>query len=390
MMYMGDVENASPNFEIISFFGKKTAMRFVVLGETDAVTFPEGDTAMKRLISLLLILLLCLPCMAGAEELSYIEEDIPSEPQWTAILRVQTRLRRVKDMNSRDWMSRAEPDDVLDVYYWTEEWCVCGFNGDIGYVPTDRLTEFRSLTGALLPGSTPLDGIATMTQDVFLEVSKYSGNDVRVGDLLCVQESGLVPMMRLTTTLPEGSFTFEPFVPAKEAQPGDAVYGFTTFYNKSLGGSRPANRDFNIELAVERLQGVTIQPGGKFSFNEYCGPYKKSNGYAYAKNVSQDGYGYGGGVCQVSTTIFCAIGGIDYTLDEWQLHSYAGVKYVPRNLDAAVASSRDFSFYNNEAYALDMQVLAQDGVLTVILRRSAEEPAEEPVVTEVEEASEPA
>lgn len=347
---------------------------------------------MKWLILLLLTLLLCLPCAAGAEDLSYLEEKIPSEPQWTAVLRVQTRLRRVKDMNSRDWMARAEPKDVLDVYFWTEEWCICGFKGDIGYVPTDRLTEFRSLTGALLPGSTPVEGIATITQDVFLEVSKYSGNDVRVGNLLCVQESGLVPMMRLTTTLPAGSFTFEPFVPAEEAKPGDAVYGFTTFYNASLGGSRPDNRDFNIELAVERLQGVTIQPGGKFSFNEYCGPYRKSNGYAYAKNVSKDGYGYGGGVCQVSTTIFCAIGGISHTLDEWQLHSYAGVKYVPRNLDAAVASSRDFSFYNNEAYPLDMQVLAQEGVLTVILRRAGErEPvAEDTVIVELAEIIPPA
>lgn len=348
---------------------------------------------MKWLISLLLILVLCLPCMALAENLSYIEEDIPDEPQWTAVLRVLTRLRRVKDLNSQDWMARAEPKDVLDVYYWTEEWCVCGFDGDIGYVPTARLTEFRSLTGALLPGSTPVEGIATMTEDVFLEVSKYSGNNVRAGNLLCVQKNGLVPMMRLTTRLPEGSFTFEPFVAPDSAKPGDAVYGFTTFYNASLGGNRPANRDFNIELAVERLQGVIIQPGEKFSFNAYCGPYKKSNGYAYAKNVSQDGYGYGGGVCQVSTTIFCAIGGIDYTLDEWRLHSYVGVKYVPRNLDAAVASSRDFSFFNNEKFPIEMQVLAQDGVLTVILRHAAEEAApavtEEPVVVEVEEIPNP-
>ncbi len=348
---------------------------------------------MKRLIALLLLMMLCLTCAAGAEKPSFIEEDIPDEPQWEALLRVQTRLRRVKNMNSKDWMSRAEKGDILDVYYWTDKWCICGFNGDIGYVPTDRLTEFRSLTGALLPGSTPLEGIATMTAETFLEVEKYSGNTIHVGDLLCVQENGLVPMMRLTTTLPEGSFTFEPFVPAEESKPGDALYGFTTFYNASLGGNRPANRDFNIELAVERLQGVIIQPGEKFSFNAYCGPYKKSNGYAYAKNVSQDGYGYGGGVCQVSTTIFCAIGGIDYTLDEWRLHSYVGVKYVPRNLDAAVASSRDFSFFNNEKFPIEMQVLAQDGVLTVILRHAAEEAApavtEEPVVVEVEEIPNP-
>lgn len=326
----------------------------------------------KWLIFLMLVLLCGLPCMVVAEQPSYIEETIPDEPQWTAEMRVLTRIRKVKNMNSQDWLGRVEAGEVVNVYYWSEKWCVCEFKGDIGYLPTDRLWAFRQLTDALLPASTPVEGVATMTEEAFLEVSKYSGNALKVGDVLCVQENGLVPMMRLTTTLPADSFTFEPFVPAEEAKPGDAVYGFTTFYNASLGGKYPENRDFNIELAVERLQGVTIQPGEKFSFNALCGPYKKSNGYAYAKNVSQDGYGYGGGVCQVSTTIFCAIGGIDHTLDEWQLHSYNGVKYVPRNLDAAVATSRDFSFYNNEAFPLDMQVLAQEGVLTVILRRSAE------------------
>lgn len=342
---------------------------------------------MKRILFVILILSMLLSVASALEKPAYIEEDIPDVPQWTAENRVQTRIRKVKDMKSKDWLGRVEVTERVNVYWWSEEWCVCEFEGDIGYMPTERLWNFVQLTDTLLPASTPVEGIATMTEDVFLSVEKYSGNTALTGSLLCVQENGLVPMMRLTTMLPEGSFTFEPFVPAEEAQPGDAVYGFTTFYNADLGGRLPENRDFNLELAVERLQGITIESGGKFSFNEHCGPYKKSNGYLKAKNVSKDGYGYGGGVCQVSTTIFCAIGGIEYTLDEWQLHSYAGVKYVPRNLDAAVASSRDFSFYNNEAFALDMQVLAQEGVLTVILRRASEADAE-PVVVELTELDE--
>lgn len=340
---------------------------------------------MKRLAFLFLMLCMLVPVMALAvEKPDYIEEDIPDVPQWTAENRVLTRIRKVKDMNSKDWLTRVQVTDRVNVYWWSEEWCICEFKGDIGYMLTERLWNFVQVADSLLPASTPVEGIATMTEEVFLSVDKYSGNTAQVGHQLCVQESGLVPMMRLTTMLPEGSFTFEPFVPAEEAKPGDAIYGFTTFYNADLGGRLPENRDFNLELAAERLQGITIQPGEKFSFNEHCGPYKKSNGYLKAKNVSQDGYGYGGGVCQVSTTIFCAIGGIEYTLDEWQLHSYAGVKYVPRNLDAAVSTYRDFSFFNNEAFALDMQVMAQEGVLTVVFRRAAEA-GEEPVIVELTE-----
>lgn len=327
---------------------------------------------MKKLLLLMLLLCLLPATVVALEKPDYIEEDIPSEPQWTAENRVQTRIRKVKDMKSKDWLGRVEVTNRVNVYWWSETWCICEFGGDIGYMPTERLWNFVQVADSLMPGSTPVEGVATIKEDVFLSVESYSGNNVRAGQQLCVQESGLVPMMRLTTMLPEGSFTFEPFVPAEEAQPGDAIYGFTTFYNADLGGRYPENRDYNLELAAERLQGVTIQPGGKFSFNEHCGPYWKSNGYLKAKNVSKDGYGYGGGVCQVSTTIFCAVGGIDYTLDEWQLHSYAGVKYVPRNLDAAVSTYRDFSFINDEAFPLDMQVLAQDGVLTVIFRRGAE------------------
>lgn len=285
--------------------------------------YQKGTLYMKRLLACLLLVLM-LPWSALAEELSYIKEELPDAPQWTAEMRTKTRIRKVKDMDSRKWLGLVPEDAVVNVYLWTADWCVCEYKGDIGYLPSNRLWAFRKLTDALLPGSTPVEGIATMTQEAFLEVKKYSGNSLQVGDLLCVQENGLVPMMHLTTSLPEGSYTFEPFVSPDDAQPGNAIYGFTTFYNDDLGGKLPENRVFNINLAVERLQGVVIQPGGKFSFNAYCGPYTKANGYLKAKNVSSDGYGYGGGVCQFSTTIFCAIGGIDYTLDEWQLHSFYG------------------------------------------------------------------
>ncbi len=332
---------------------------------------------MKKWFCILLMLL--LPVLGLAEETEkpeplpipeHITEEIPAYPQWTAEVRKLTRIRKVKNMNSKDWLGRVPMNAIVNVYYWDGEWAVVEYKGDIGYFPEDRLWAYRKIADSLLPAATPVEGVATLTQDIHLEVEGYKGgNDAKTGTLIAAQQNGLLPMMRSTTTLPEGSFTFAPFVKPEESQPGDVLYAFTTFYNASLGGKYPENRDFNIELAVERLQGVSIGAGEKFSFNQYCGPYTKANGYKKAKNVSNDGYGYGGGVCQVSTTIFDAIMALEYTLDEWQLHSYAGVKYTPRNLDAAVASSRDFSFYNNCDFPLLMESYAQEGVLTVIFRR---------------------
>lgn len=325
----------------------------------------------------LLLLLMLLPLFALAETTGPVEEQPLGDPQWQAYIRLNTRIRKVKDMDSRDWLGMIPEMTLVDVYALEDDWCLVKYGEDVGYVPHERLYQFYRLTEAPLPGATQLEGVATMNREVFLTVDGYTGNTLKPGDILCTRETGLLPMMRYKVQLPMGAYAFEPFVPAEESKPGDAIYGFTTFYNESLGGKYPENRDFNLEEAVRRLQGIVLLPGEKFSFNQYCGPYEKSNGYLYAKNISREGYGYGGGVCQVSTTIFGAIQEVDVTLDEWQLHSYTGVKYVPRNLDAAVASSRDFSFYNNEAFPLEMQLLAQDGVLTVIIRHgTAPEKAE--------------
>lgn len=325
---------------------------------------------MKKFLCLLLVML--LPVCVTAENVGPAGEILPDEPQWQAYMRLDTRIRKVKDINSRDWLGLIPENALVDVFSLDGDWCICKFGDDVGYIPHDRLYQFYRLTEIPLPSSTVIEGVATMQKEVYLTVGDYTGNTLQPGNILCTRKLGIVPMMRDKAQLPAGSFSFVPFVKAEESVPGDAIYGFTTFYNDSLGGKYPENRDYNIELAVQRLQNVVIQPGEKFSFNLYCGPYTENNGYKYAKNISKDGYGYGGGVCQVSTTIFNAIQEISHTLDEWQLHSYVGVKYVPRNLDAAVASSRDFSFYNNEDFPLEMQIMTQEGVLTVIFRHAAE------------------
>ena len=113
------------------------------------------------------------------------------------------------------------------------------------------------------------------------------------GDIVAVRsftsEHALVNMMREVTRLPKDSLSFEAFVPWQNALPGDLLSGFTTFFNDETGGRLAANRAFNIELAARRIQAATIQYQESFSFNRLCGPYKKSNGYLMAPNISSDG-----------------------------------------------------------------------------------------------------
>ena len=82
--------------------------------------------------------------------------------------------------------------------------------------------------------------------------------------------------------------------------------------------------------------------------------------------------GVSGGVCQVSTTIYQAVQGLNVELTEWYVHSYAGVKYARRNHDCAVATWKDFRFVSWYEFPIEMTVMAQDGVLTCVFRRGGE------------------
>ncbi|MBQ8555710.1 MAG: VanW family protein [Clostridia bacterium] len=327
---------------------------------------------MKKLLCLLLLLL--LPVLALAEEAeSFIDAD-PLEPLYRARMYRDTRIRKVQDMDSRDWLGLVPEDAFVDVYEYGEEWCLCGYEGDVGYLPTERLYEMWQIGPEPLPGFVPMEGLAIMMEEAFLTVEDYEGNAVKPGDIIAViDQQGNVPMMRSQTKLPEGSFRFEPFVRGSEARPGDAIYGFTTWFPLDEDDSLIVGRVYNIELAIERLNGTVIWPGEEFSYNDLCAPYSYDNGYKKAPNISRDGVGVSGGVCQVSTTIFQALQGMNVELTEWYVHSYAGVQYAKRNHDCAVATWKDFRFINHYDFPIEMTVMAQDGVLTCVFRKGGEE-----------------
>lgn len=315
---------------------------------------------MRRLM-LLMLLLLPLTALAEAD---------PLEPVYRARMYRETRIRNVQDMDSRDWLGKVPEDAMVDVYEYGEEWSLCGYEGDVGWLPTERLYEMWRVSDVELPGFIPMTGLAIMTEEAFVTVEGYGGNALRVGDAVVVAGTdGLIPMNRLTAQLPAGSFRYEPFVPWQEAKPGDALYGFTTWYQVDEKDALIAGRVENIRLGAERTDGTVILPGEEFSFNALCAPYTYANGYKKAPNISREGVGVSGGVCQVSTTIFQAMQGLNVELTEWYVHSYAGVSYARRNHDCAVATWKDFRFVSYYDFPIEMTLMAQDGVLTCVFRR---------------------
>ncbi|MDD6050793.1 MAG: VanW family protein [Clostridiales bacterium] len=111
------------------------------------------------------------------------------------------------------------------------------------------------------------------------------------------------------------------------------------------------NRVMNIKRACELINGTVIAPGKNFSFNDVVGPRTAKTGfykaieYAYGKQVE----GYGGGICQVSSTIYVAA--VRANLDILKRTQHAlEVNYTPFGLDATVnydGKKIDFVFQNN-------------------------------------------
>lgn len=109
-----------------------------------------------------------------------------------------------------------------------------------------------------------------------------------------------------------------------------------------------ADRKHNLRLACRALDGYCLLPGQTFSFNTVVGKRTKEAGYRDG-NVIVDGQfvpGVGGGVCQVSTTLYNAVLYADLPVTQLAAHSVP-VHYVPLARDAMVSDWSDFCFENN-------------------------------------------
>lgn len=111
----------------------------------------------------------------------------------------------------------------------------------------------------------------------------------------------------------------------------------------------PSQRKHNIVLSLKSFNGMIIPPGQEISFNNTVGPRTEARGYKKSKIISGGDFieGYGGGVCQTSTTLYNALILSDIKVTEYHSHSLA-VSYISPSFDAMVNGSRaDLKFVNN-------------------------------------------
>ncbi len=140
----------------------------------------------------------------------------------------------------------------------------------------------------------------------------------------------------------------------------DALASYSTVF--STGTVNARNRGINIRLAAEAIDGTELFPGEEFSFNDIVGPRTKEKGYAIAHIYSGGEIrdGYGGGICQVSTTLYDAVLLANLNVTERHNHMFT-VSYVPLGLDAAVSYGyADLKFQNNTNYPIRINAKVSD------------------------------
>ena len=128
-----------------------------------------------------------------------------------------------------------------------------------------------------------------------------------------------------------------------------------------------SNRNTNVQNACNSVNGTVLLPGQSFSYNETLGErtegkgYKLAGAYLNGEHVDQ----IGGGICQVSSTLFNAVFAANLQVDERHGHTFEPT-YVKPGLDATVSYPKpDFQFTNNSKYPIGIRAHYNDRHVTV-------------------------
>lgn len=138
----------------------------------------------------------------------------------------------------------------------------------------------------------------------------------------------------------------------------------TSLFQHSIPG-----RIYNVELAASRVNGTLVAPGEEFSFAKTVGDVSAFTGYqqAYVIQNGKTVLGDGGGVCQVSTTLFRAVLSAGLPVTERHAHAYRVGYYEedgPPGIDATVyVPSVDFRFKNDTGHYILIQTAVDPSIL---------------------------
>ena len=205
------------------------------------------------------------------------------------------------------------------------------------------------------------------------ELNEYIGSDWEIG----VVEDAKFTLVSVVSQ-PRG--TEEELAVIK-----DLLGTYTTDYSFSAWG-----RGKNVENGTQKMNGIVVYPGDVFSVYENVTPFTKENGYELAGSFSNGDtvQTYGGGICQVVTTLYQAVLQAELEVVERFNHSMI-VGYTPLGGDAAISGTyKDFKFRNNTDTPVFLETYCKNGDIVINIYGVETRPDNREVIYESETLSE--
>ena len=295
--------------------------------------------------------------------------------------------------SKKAWTNPGKKTVTVDILYVGLQWMIVRYNKNIGYVKRQYM-EKDSIT-ALDPVNTPPFNvqkhsyIATTATSCHVRktmdpsrTGEDDGNNwviLKPGTMISIWQFyegwAVVNYMRSYGYIdPNELKDLIPVSPTDEELYDDCPIAAYTSYYKMVQTDSNKGRIHNIKLGCQYVSRV-LQPGEKFNANEVMGPYNARKGYKQAP-VLIDGKavpGYGGGTCQVSSTLYNVLIQLPGIQIDWRRpHGWDGASYLPIHCDAAVGNDNlNLRFTNN--YPFPIRIMGSsndDGALLMRIYRA--------------------
>lgn len=337
---------------------------------------------MRKFLSLLLILCLTLP-MASA--------FAAPEALYKTTAESSSNIYTQPDKESKS-VGRVYNGSDVKVYYLTPGWAYITCSGKTGYVPRtcleegDRIdknttppwgVEFHEYVGVVGEGGLRIYAAPDHGSEVLISLNagaKISiiGFENGWAKLPFKRQYGYADTNQLSQLLPVCPDAFSGTAEAPIAT-------FTTYYYADMDDDVfEGGKEINIEVNCKQIDGDILKPGKKLDYNNDYGPFSRSKGYVKGPVFIETGkgLGYGGGVCQVSSTMYnllLQVPGITITLR--RSHGPSSAEYLPVDMDAAVGNEDkgiNLIYRNDYEFPVRFEAHAQDGALFLAIYRVTE------------------
>ena len=317
------------------------------------------------------------------------EFDASSPVLYTARLITNISAYADRDINSERVILGKNDGVPVEVLYVGTYWCVVRNGKTYGYAKREKLINFKNAGTNTMPYGVQKHSYVAKTAKITYVRIAMSEEDpywvvLRPGTTLTIWKIlngwaivnyqrcyGYINLNDLTDLVPVSPTD----TPITDETP---IAAYTSYYGMSQTETN-LNRLNNIQVGCRFLTRV-IMPGEEYNCNKIWGPYRESTGYLPAPVLinGETKQGFGGGTCQVSSTIYNAL----IQLPGIQIinrhpHGPSGAAYLPHGVDAAVgddSKNLNLIFKNRYDFPIRIQALSNDdGALCMLIYKATDE-----------------